>query len=226
MPRISRGAQPELGTPLASSPVSRVAAVVRGGRRRGRRKTVMLHHADSHGRRRPFGFTGAGGTLPVRPDDQVALDLAMLIEGETSGRPLAEVLQQFGRSRTAYYEKLHRYGEEGVSGLAAKPPGPHGPWRRSPDVVRFVVTARLRDPGRSPETIARDLSQLGHEVSVRSVERTLQQFGLTRARPRRQTPSGTADVVLTGVDEAQALEALGPPVEALVAAAVLRVERR
>jgi hypothetical protein len=161
----------------------------------------------------------------VRSDDQVTLDLAMLIEGETSGRPLDEVLLQFGRSRTAYYEKLRRYREEGVSGLAAKPPGPHGPWRRSPDVVRFVVTARLRDPGRSPDSIARDLGQLGHEVSVRSVERTLQQFGLTRARPRRQTPA-YPDGVRAAVDAVQKLEALEQPVEVLAAAAVGRGEVR
>jgi transposase len=136
-------------------------------------------------RRRSYSFSGPGGSLAVRPDDHVALDLAMLIEGETSGLPLEEVLAKFGRSRTAYYEKLRRFREEGAGGLVAKPPGPHGPWRRSHDVVRFVVTARLRDPARSPDAIARDLAALGHDVSVRSVERTLQQFGLTRARTRR-----------------------------------------
>jgi transposase len=140
-------------------------------------------------RRRPYSFAGPGGSLPVRPDDAVALDLAMLVEGETSGLPLEEVLAKFGRSRTAYYEKLRRFREEGAAGLVAKPPGPHGPWRRSHDVVRFVVTARLRDPSRSPDAIARDLAAVGHDVSVRSVERTLQQFGLTRARTRRAAPA-------------------------------------
>ncbi|MFL5261460.1 MAG: helix-turn-helix domain-containing protein [Anaeromyxobacteraceae bacterium] len=178
---------------------------------------MSAHQAESTERRRPFTFTGPGGTLPVRAEDQLALDLAMLVEGETSGRPLDEVLARFGRSRTAYYEKLRRYREEGVNGLAARPPGPHGPWRRSHDVVRFVVTARLRDPSRSPEAIARDLAQLGHEVSVRSVERTLQQFGLTRSRPRRQTAAAPA---VTAPEAPQApvheLDALAsPPMEAL-----------
>jgi hypothetical protein len=136
--------------------------------------------SDGRPRRRPYTFSGPGGSLAVRADDSVALDLAMLIEGETSGRPLEEILAKFGRSRTAYYEKLRRFKDEGVNGLVAKPPGPHGPWRRSHEVVRFVVTARLRDPSRGPESIAADLARLGHDVSVRSVERTLQQFGLTR----------------------------------------------
>lgn len=195
-------------------------------------------------RRRPFSFSGAGGSLPLRPDDDLALDLAMLIEGETSGQPLEDVLEKFGRSRTAYYEKLRRFRDEGARGLIARPPGPHGPWRRSHDVVRFVVTARLRDPGRSPEVIARDLASLGHDVSVRSVERTLQQFGLTRAKTRRAplaAAPGPATATAPQTDApAEAVaqapqpalqvaspEPMGPPLEGLaVADAAPRVEAR
>ena len=48
-------------------------------------------------------------------------------------------------------------------------------------MVRFIVTSRLRDPDRPAAAIADELSRNGHPVSVRSVERTLSQFGLTRA---------------------------------------------
>jgi transposase len=105
----------------------------------------------------------------------------MLIDGETSGRPLDEVLNEFGRSRSTYYEKLRRFREEGVEGLLSRPPGPRTAWRRPLEVVRFIVRARLRDPNRSAALIAGDLLRQGHAVSVRSVERTLSQFGLTRA---------------------------------------------
>jgi transposase len=124
---------------------------------------------------------GPAGQLPLRPDDEACTDLAMLIEGETSGRPLPEVLEEFGRSRSTYYEKLRRFRELGVVGLLAKPPGPRNAWRRPLEVVRFIVTTRLRDRDRGAPQIAGDLSQLGHAVSVRSVERTLQQFGLTNS---------------------------------------------
>jgi transposase len=129
---------------------------------------------------------GPGGALPIRPDDEASLDLVMLMEGETSGRPLDEVLAEFGRSRSTYYEKLRRFREQGVVGLLARPPGPRTAWRRPLEVVRFIVTARLRDAGRSAAQIADDLGGLGHPVSVRSVERTLTQFGLTR--PARSAP--------------------------------------
>jgi transposase len=123
---------------------------------------------------------GPGGVLPLVPADDAALDLVMLIEGETSGRPLDDVLAQYGRSRSTYYEKLRRFRESGVEGLLARPPGPRNAWRRPLEVVRYIVTARLRDPERGAPAIAEELARQGHSVSVRSVERTLSQFGLTR----------------------------------------------
>ncbi len=134
---------------------------------------------------------GPGGVLPVRPQDEATVDLAMLIEGETSGRPLDEVLAQWGRSRSTYYEKLRRFREGGVEGLLARPPGPRSAWRRPLEVVRFIVTARLRHPDRSAAEIADHLARLGHRVSVRSVERTLSQFGLTRP-PRANGADGAS----------------------------------
>jgi transposase len=123
---------------------------------------------------------GPGGILPVPSGEEAALDLLMLVDGETSGRELDEVLRQYGRSRSTYFEKLRRFREQGVEGLLARPPGPRTAWRRPLAVVRFVVTARLRHPERGAGAIAADLARLGHPVSVRSVERTLHQFGLTR----------------------------------------------
>lgn len=133
-------------------------------------------------------ISGPGGRLALRPDDDAAFDLVMLIQGETSGRSLDEVLAEFGRSRSTYYEKLRRFREQGLEGLLARPPGPRSAWRRPLEVVRFIVTARLRDGSRSAAAIAEDLTRLGHSVSTRSVERTLTQFGLTRPlRPTERT---------------------------------------
>ena len=125
-------------------------------------------------------ITGPGGTLVLRPDDEVVLDLVMLVEGETSGRDLDEILGHYGRSRSTYYEKLRRFREEGLEGLRPRPPGPRNAWRRPLEVVRFIVTARLKDQTRSAADIAADLARQGRVVSVRSIERTLSQFGLTR----------------------------------------------
>ncbi len=132
---------------------------------------------------------GPGGVLPILPQDEAALDLVMLVEGETSGRDLDDVLRQYGRSRSTYYEKLRRFREQGLEGLLSRPPGPRNPWRRPLEVVRFIVTTRLRHPERTAAAIAEELARLGHPVSMRSVERTLTQFGLTRGAQRSAPPS-------------------------------------
>jgi len=123
---------------------------------------------------------GPGGALQVRADDSASLDLLMLVDGETSGRALDDVLRQYGRSRSTYFEKLRRFRQDGAEGLLARPPGPRSAWRRPLEVVRHIVTTRLRHPDRSAAAIAEELERRGHVVSVRSVERTLSQFGLTR----------------------------------------------
>lgn len=97
---------------------------------------------------------GPGGCLLLRPDDEASSDLVMLIEGETSGRPLEQVLAEFGRSRSTYYEKLRRFREQGLEGLLARPPGPRTAWRRPLEVVRFIVTSRLRSPDSGAAAIA------------------------------------------------------------------------
>jgi transposase len=139
----------------------------------------------------PRAIRGPGGTLPVRGEDTAANDLLMLIEGETSGRALEDVLADFGRSRSAYYEKLRRFRELGMEGLLARPPGPRTAWRRPLEVVRFIVKARVRNPALSAAAIAGELAQQGQDVSVRSVERTLTQFGLTRAARGAAAPKAS-----------------------------------
>ncbi|MBI3182973.1 MAG: helix-turn-helix domain-containing protein [Myxococcales bacterium] len=129
-------------------------------------------------------IVGPGGALAFRREDSAARDLALLIEGETSGRDLEEVLLEFGCSRSTYYEKLRRFRAGGIEALLPRPPGPRGPWRRTFDVVRAIVTARLRNPSRSAASIAEQLARDDLRISPRSVERTLAQFGLTRSRSR------------------------------------------
>jgi hypothetical protein len=129
------------------------------------------------------------------------VDLVMLIEGETSGRDLDDVLRQYARSRSTYYEKLRRFRESGLEGLLARPPGPRSAWRRPLEVVRFVVTTKLRHPDRGAAAIVQDLARLGHAVSVRTVERTLTEFGLTRPSQRPSAPAAVRGASGDGVTE-------------------------
>lgn len=141
---------------------------------------------------------GPGGSLTLRPKDEAALDFVMLIEGETSGAALEDVLRKYGRSRSTYYEKLRRFRESGFEGLLSRPPGPRGPWRRPIEVIRYIVTSKIRHPERTAAEIVSDLVKLGHTVSVRSVERTLSQFGLTRAVGRATPTPAPSPAALDG----------------------------
>jgi transposase len=125
--------------------------------------------------------------LPIKPRDRAALDLAMLIAGETSGRPLEDVLAEFRRSRSTYFEKLRLFREQGLAGLLPRRSGPRQPWRRSAAVVAQIVSCRLRNPGCSAGAIAAELAHRQVHVSVRSIERTLAEFGLTRERGEPRT---------------------------------------
>lgn len=117
--------------------------------------------------------------------DRAATDLAMLLQGETSQLPLAEILAKFGRSRSTYYEKRRLFRDRGFEGLVGLPSGPRAPWRRTEEIERLIVAARMRDPTANAESIARDLARNGRRVSARSVERTLSRFGLTRWSRRK-----------------------------------------
>jgi len=130
-------------------------------------------------------FRGPGGQLPLRPDDALGLDLLLLVEGETSGRPLAEVLEDFERSRSHYYEKLQRFRAGGVAALLPKPRGPRRPWVRTLRMMQAVVRARLADGTRSAQAIAEDLARGGIAASPRSVERVVAFFFGRAARAVR-----------------------------------------
>jgi hypothetical protein len=108
----------------------------------------------------------------------------MLIAGETSGRALDDVVAEYGCTRDAYAALLRRFTDGGVRALLDARPRVdlRG---RAHEVVRFIVTARLRDGARTPHDIAADLARLGHSITPRSVERTLLSFGLGRNRAPR-----------------------------------------
>lgn len=48
------------------------------------------------------------------------------------------------------------------------------------EVVRQVIRHRFLDPDASAEVIAQKLSQVGSKISVRSVERVIEDFGLQK----------------------------------------------
>ena len=62
--------------------------------------------------------------------------------------------------------------------------GPKTNYRRTEQVVRQIIRHRFLDPDASAEVIAQKLRQCGWEISTRSVERVIGQFGLQKKTPR------------------------------------------
>jgi len=125
-------------------------------------------------------FSGPGGILPIRDEDEVCRRLAMLILGECEGQGATLAAQQFHFSRPRYYQLLAAFRQEGALGLCLQPRGPKSDYRRTEPIVRLVIRHRFLDPEASAEVIAQKLRQAGHTISQRSVERIIADYGLQK----------------------------------------------
>jgi transposase len=125
-------------------------------------------------------LVGPGGTLPIRDDDEVARKLAMLIEGECEGVGPGVAAEKYGLSRQRYSQLRAAFKERGAEALRSQRRGPKGRSRRTDMAVRQVIRQRFLDPDASVAVIAQKLRQVGLEISTRSVERVIEEFGLQK----------------------------------------------
>jgi transposase len=123
---------------------------------------------------------GAEGTLAVLEDDEITLKLAMLYEGECEGLGPTAAARKFGYSKQRYYQLLQAFSERGAIALLSNKRGPKTNYRRTDEVVRLVIRHRFLDPEASAEVIAQKLQQGGWEISIRSVERVIEIYGLQK----------------------------------------------
>jgi hypothetical protein len=134
-------------------------------------------------------LVGAAGTLPIRPDDEVTLKLAMLIEGECEGLGPTRAARKFGFSKQRYFQLRQAFADRGALALHSQPRGPKRNYRRTDEVVRQVIRHRFLDPEATAEVIAQKLRQARWTISTRSVERIIAHYGL-----QKKTPSLPADL--------------------------------
>jgi transposase len=125
-------------------------------------------------------LVGADGLLAVRADDEITRKLSMLIEGECEGLGPIQAAQKFGFSKQRYFQLRATFAELGAQALQSQKRGPKTHYRRTAEVVRQVIRHRFLDPEASAEVIAQKLSQSGWEISIRSVQRVLEEFGLQK----------------------------------------------
>ena len=128
-------------------------------------------------------IVGREGSLPIRPDDEVTRRLAMLLEGECEGLGAKKAARKHGLTRQKYSQILGAFREKGAEALRSKKRGPKRNYRRTEEVVRQVIRHRFLDPDASAQVIAQKLRQCAWEISTRSVERVILQYGLQKKTP-------------------------------------------
>jgi len=126
---------------------------------------------------------GPQGTLEVPEDDEITLKLAMLFEGQCEGLGPTQAARKFGYSKQRYFQVLKVFEEKGARALQSEKRGPKSNYRRTNEVVRQVIRHRFLDPDASAEVIAQKLNQCGWPISIRSVQRVFEEFGLQKKTP-------------------------------------------
>jgi len=124
-------------------------------------------------------FVGGVGSLPVPPMDELTRRLAMLVEGECELGPKAAA-EKFGLSRARYFQLRQQFEQSGADGLVPQKRGPKRNYRRTDGIVRQVLRHRFLDSEASAEVIAQKLVQSGATISIRSVQRIIQDYALQK----------------------------------------------
>ena len=120
------------------------------------------------------------GSLPISNDDEITLKLAMLIEGECGPDGIDRAAAKFGFSRQRYFQLRNLFLKKGAQALLSAKRGPKANYRRTQELVCQVIRHRFLDPEASTEVITQKLRQCNFEISKRTVDRVVTQFGLQK----------------------------------------------
>jgi len=120
----------------------------------------------------------SGKTFDIKEDDKFALKFTMLLEGQLYG--VKEAIQKYGYTEQRYYQLLKAYNKLGSDGLLDKKRGSDTKPIRTNQVTNQIIRLRFLDPFSSTHVISQKLKQNGYNVSVRSVERTITEYGLQK----------------------------------------------
>lgn len=120
-------------------------------------------------------------SLIIDPMDTIAWKLFMLYQAASEEeRSIKEIAGEFGYTREHFYVIKNAYEEKGSQGLLDVPQGPKSNYRRTNEIEKQIILHRFLDPEASCEVIAQKMQQTGNKISQRSVERTINDYGLQK----------------------------------------------
>lgn len=108
------------------------------------------------------------------PQDLVQVKYEMLRRVRVDGRSVVQAACDYGFSRTAYYQALSSFEQQGLPGLIPKRPGPRHAHKLSDAVLEFVEEQLSSDELMRSVALAEMVRQkFGFTVHRRSIERAL-----------------------------------------------------
>jgi transposase len=117
------------------------------------------------------------------PRDLVQVRYEMLRRHLVEGRPVTEIIRDFGVSRQMFYVLLGMFQQGGLAGLLPRKRGPKGAHKCTDAIVAFVAARREESPGRSTKELAEDVGRkFGVQLHPRTLERRLSRRGKKRRR--------------------------------------------
>ena len=106
------------------------------------------------------------------PTDIAQVKYEMLKEVEKSGRPITDAADDYGFSRTAYYNIKDAFNKQGIQGLIPEKPGPRKPHKLTPEYQKIIDGYISKNPKISSSEIAELINKEGKiNISKRTVER-------------------------------------------------------
>ena len=117
--------------------------------------------------------------LNVHAADSVAKKFLMLIEG-VYGRGVKHSIGKYKYTEQRYYQLLKDFQFVGSTALIDKKRGPNQNTLRTEKVLQQIIRQRFLDPDASASVITERLNQTHFPISLRSVERTIQEYGLQK----------------------------------------------
>ena len=120
--------------------------------------------------------------LNIKSDDSASLKFLMIVEG-AFGQGVKKSIKKYGYTEQRYYQLLNKFKEDGMDALINQKRGPKKNTVRSDRVIHQIIRHRFLDPQANSDVIAQKLNQQGIKISKRSVERTIQEYGLQKKTP-------------------------------------------
>lgn len=120
-------------------------------------------------------------SLVITENDPVAWKLSMLIEAASNkDENIEDLASRYGYTREHFYVIKRAYENNGSQGLMDKSRGPNTNYKRTKEIEKQIIRHRFLDPEASCQVIAQRLQQAGNNISQRSVERTINEYGLQK----------------------------------------------